>query len=78
MCRLASLRISTRHEFRGPASLFTGKEAEFNKVGLFSTNKCASSSLLPSSGISVTVLALMPPSDMHPKYWTTSQNIVKF
>ncbi|KAK9909316.1 hypothetical protein WJX75_000424 [Coccomyxa subellipsoidea] len=38
MARLVSLRLSTRHEFRGPGSLFTGKEAEFNKVGLFSTN----------------------------------------
>ena len=38
-CRLVSLRLSTRHEFRGPASLFTGKEKEFNKSGLFSTNE---------------------------------------
>ena len=37
--RLASLRLSTRHEFRGPASLFTGREAKFNKAGLFSTNE---------------------------------------
>lgn len=38
-CRLVSLRLSTRHEFRGPASLFTGKEKAFNKSGLFSTNE---------------------------------------
>lgn len=38
MARLVSLRLSTRHQFRGPGSLFTGKEAEFNQVGLFSTN----------------------------------------
>lgn len=37
--RLVSLRLSTRHQFRGPASLFTGKEAEFTNVGLFSTNE---------------------------------------
>ena len=40
MHRLISLRLNTRHAFRGPNSLFTGKEEEFNKAGLFSTNEC--------------------------------------
>jgi len=39
LSRLVSLRLSTRHEFRGPASLFTGAEKEFDKSGLFSTNE---------------------------------------
>ncbi|CAL5219444.1 g1276 [Coccomyxa viridis] len=38
LARLASLRLSTRHDFRGPASLFTGSEKAFNMSGLFSTN----------------------------------------
>ena len=44
LCAVRSLLLRTpvRHEVRGPASLLVGKEAEFNKVGLFSTHKCAS------------------------------------
>ena len=41
MVRSLLLRIPVRHEVRGPASLLVGKEAQFNKVGLFSTHKCA-------------------------------------
>jgi len=39
--RKVLLRIPKRHEIRGPASLLVGTEAEFNRVGLFSTHECA-------------------------------------
>ncbi len=35
------LRLPKRHEIRSPAVLLTGKEAEFNQAGLFSTRECA-------------------------------------
>ena len=35
------LRLPKRHEIRSPAVLLTGKEAEFNQAGLFSTDECA-------------------------------------
>jgi len=35
------LRLPKRHEIRSPAVLLTGKEAEFNQAGLFSTHECA-------------------------------------
>ncbi|KAK9828027.1 hypothetical protein WJX81_001818 [Elliptochloris bilobata] len=36
--RAILLRSPVRHEIRGPASLLTGKEAQFNQAGLFSTH----------------------------------------
>ena len=34
------LRVPVRHEFRGPALLLSGKEAQFTQVGLFDTHEC--------------------------------------